>query len=439
MRKIILLLLLTSIVIQAEKDNNSFNLSKYLKSNEILTLTKPIIISSDNSSFDDISNFTFQENIIYEPSKSYKYPHEYEDYPAAIIIDRSNVTIDFNGFSLIKKISSDPQNNNHKHEFTDDITHGIVIMPGANNVKIISNTSLENKGCITLFSGFAIFFAGKLTESYFINHDMMIQCPLIKNLLIVQNKNGISIQNTVQPVIHHMNISCNHSLKEIHGIYLYNTIDAVINNCTINFNSSTDNVYGILLQDAAGSEIKNSSINFNYSTGFGGVTGINITGSSSETSGYNTIINCNIKNNTCSYTQDIESIGCSINNPSHHNTIKQTNCFGHNHNLLNLNAKIPLILPKSHGIKINNSNNNNIIESKCYYYNTYGFYDSMTISTSSYLNNTARLNKIKNYNIFIPNSLHDGYSTPLPTTVIYQDIISNTNQPTNFFNNIEIR
>jgi len=445
MRKIILLFLLISTPMQSQDDFSTYrkeekdkkdkdkttnsNIEKYLKSNKILNLTEPIIISSDNSSFDDISNFTFQENIIYNPSVSYTYPTEYTDYPAAIIINKDNVTIDFSGFSLLFDPTSASNNK----------IHGIAVMPGVKNLKIISNTSTEKKGCITGFLGFAIYMLGRSANNNNLNsYTNSIMSPSIHNLHVIQNNSGIYIGNSIQPSISYCDIHYNYSSAITYGIHLSQTIDGIVNNCNVNMNSSITDVYGIQLEDVSNTSIQNSTFNFNRSLTSGGTIGISITGTSTETSSDNRIINCTANGNICAQDNSKESIGICIDSPSSYNTIQNCITLRQNCNKLTTGSNDSTTFSNSYGIKINNSEFNQLIENKSGY-NNYGFHDSLIPSTSFYFENLSVKNRSKNYEVFISNSLNDGYSIPLPTKTIYQDIASTNNYSSTFSNNVEIK
>jgi len=421
-----------TISLHRDKKNDDFDIDKYLnidKSQTILRLTKPIIISPDNSSFDNISNFTFQENIIYEPDTSYNYDDKYINHEAVFIINKDNTTIDLNGFSLAFDVESNVQ------------ICGITIMPGIKNTKIISSTSLEKKGCITGFPKFAISILGDNTNFNDLNisDDLMIKYPLIKNILIVQNKSGISIINAVHPTISNTNIIYNSTSEIIYGIFFHNVIDGVVDSCKINNNFSTNDVYGIQLLDTIGTIIENSEIKFNRSTTSGNTTGINIAATSPKKSIGNTIENCKSSGNLCAYTENKESVGFYINYPSHHNIIKNSTSLAQSHNFIPVDGMLPTNPPLGYGIKINNSPHNNLINNQSSYNNGCGFHDSLAPSSSLYFENSAFLNKKENYSVFIANSLHPGYLHPLPTKILYQDIVSSTNQFIDHFNNIEIK
>ena len=121
-KKILLLITLLPMIIKTDdfdtsqddidisiiQEDNDDNITRTESSEVNLTWTQPLIIDENNHQFDDTSVVNFKENITYKPSKGYTYPSTYNDYPAAIIIAKDNITIDLAGFTLSLDPSSKP-------------------------------------------------------------------------------------------------------------------------------------------------------------------------------------------------------------------------------------------------------------------------------------------------------------------------------------------
>lgn len=372
---------------------------------------QPLIIDNNNPEFNNKSVFKFEDNILYKPSAQYTYPIAYNSYPAAIIIAKDNVTIDLAGFSL----SLDPSS--ASNFLTNNPIYGISVVPGVKNVKIISSSSLEQKGSIFGFSGFAIYIYG-MTQSYntYDVYSNMVKNIVINNLLITQNINGIYILNSLEASISNTNIIYNYSPRPLFGIYYSNVLNGHITSCRINQNFTFSDVCGIALQDTINITVQNCETNANRSVKNGNATGILITGSSSSSSSANELLNCHATRNLCAYLTGKKSIGFSINNGSFHNVIENCRAALCSHSPSYAGTPAPTIPPQGIGFQLNGANSNQVFNNQAAYNDTYGFADSLLPSTSFWTKNMAILNILANYHVTLPSG---SGTEPLPTLVLY--------------------
>lgn len=383
-----------------------------------ITWTKPLIIDNNNKDFDGINSYTLPCDIIYKPDSNYNYPFIYNNYPAAIIVNKDNFTIDFNGYNLNFQA---PVTSNF---MINSATYGISIYQGVKNLKIISTTpngsnQQTHKGSITNFTGYAIFGSGS-TQSYnsYDVYSLRIKNLMIDNLFITQNINGIFLENALNPSITNTNIIYNYSPRILYGIYFSNILDGLIDSCAINQNWSYSDVYGFFLQDTSNLTVQNCKANVNRSLKNGNSTGFWLGSSllSIVDSSANVIQNCIANRNLCANVENVSAIGFHITNDSHHNTI--SNCISEmtGHTTSWAAAPEPITAPDGIGFKLHSTNFNNISGNFSAYHQTCGFYDSASISSSFFTANTAQLNLI-NYQVTVPN--HLAAPGPLATTPIY--------------------
>lgn len=375
------------------------------------TWTQPLIIDNNNPAFNNTSVYQFQSNIVYNPGIRYTYPTTYTDYPAAIIVAKDNMTIDLNGFNLSLDPSSSP------NFLTNSPTYGIAVYQGVKNLKIISSTAVNRKGSITGFSGYAIYAAGIIQNynSYDINSNY-IKNLVIDNLLITQNINGIYVLNAIQATISNTHLIYNFSPRALFAINFYNVLNGIIESCRINQNYTFSHVIGINLTNTVNGQVQSCQITANRSMQNGNSTGIKVAavGSGLLLSTANSIENCDINRNTCSYTASRESIGIDLTAGSIHNIIENCSCA--------LHGPIPSASPPPTpaiigiGIRLDGSDFNQINSNRCGYNSTYGISDTNRASTSFFTRNFCALNLIANYNVMVPNP--PGPTIPLPTIIL---------------------
>jgi|GEM_PF-1351882 len=396
---------------------------------KIVTWNTPLIIDNNNEFFNTISTIKFEENIVYKPSLSYRYPPAYIDCPAAIIIAIDNITIDLAGFNLSLDPASAPGFLN------SNPIYGISIAPGVKNTKIISSTSLDKKGSISGFPGFAIFGEGNYPSFNFNKYDSMINTVIIDNIVMLSNLGGISMTHALQVEISNVDIYYSFGSRIIYGIYFENVLNGLIKETTVNQNHSYLDVVGIYLLDTVGILINKCTAGFNRSLQYGYAVGMQITGSSLTTSHDNTISNCVANGNLCSYVTARESVGILINGDSTnnylYNNITNSNSFGPVFN----GATPPITNPKGYGIKLDSTFKNQIYNNTAGYNGDYGFYDSAAISTSFFSKNTALFNDF-NYDVTIETSAIT--IGPLPTVVLYQYNLATYTGSSTLLENIEI-
>jgi hypothetical protein len=409
--------------------NNYLNNNTAITANEITTLTAPIIIDDSNSVFAKSSRLIFSENVIFKPASNYTYSSTYTNYPAAIIVAKSNIIIDLAGYTL----SLDQTTS------TSKTFHGIAIMPGVENVKIISSSSPENKGIITGFYGYGIYASGSAKNHTILNTFAgNIKNVFIDNLLLTENKSGIYMNNVIRPIITDVQTIYNYATTNVYGIYFSNVTDGMIKDNIINLNTSFLDVYGIYAYDTIGVMIESVQTNFNKSNKTGNAYGIAITGSSLQTSCGNKIFQCKASANACAMITGKESVGFLLGTYSHHNVIEKSLALAQTYNPNTVDAPTITTYPKYYGIKITNSTCNQITENRCAY-NSYGFIDTAKFSSSCYIGNVGLLNKIANYTISVTNSENPNYPRPLPKIALTIDDLVNNQLHLPVLMNIEIK
>lgn len=376
--------------------------------------TQPFIISNDDPTFDHISVVRFQENIFYQPEDSSISGSEEN---AAIIIRKDDTTIDLYGFTLALDSSEIGGLS------ATTVVHGIYIEPGVKNTKIISSAPHQTKGYITGFTGFGIFAEGtdsQTSDSCDIYTNKIKQVE-INNLFIAENFNGISLNNVFQARINQSNVISNVSQTDSYGIYCSNSHDITINECKVNKNYSYQNMYGIYVKDCVGTSISNSEANFNESIQTGNTSGITITGSSASTCHANSIFNCQANANLSAYVSGVESIGIHLSDETFNNVIEQCSTFSNSYETAS-GASTPSTLPIGYGIKLDNSNHNQVHKNTSGNHLNYGFYDSLTGSTTIYTGNKALYNPTENYSISFTTGT--GATQPISTTIVYPGDLS---------------
>lgn len=387
--------------------------------------TEPQIINDKNPI--DIIRFT--NNVVYHPGKMYFYPSYYQSYAAAIIIDRDNVTIDLAGFNL----SLDGRS--ASSFLTNNPTFGIAITAGTKNVRIISSGSTNCKGSISGFTGYAIYALGstQIMNSYDI-YQNYIQNIQINNLLLTSNASGIYLSDVLQATISNTDAVYNFSSRPSYGIYCTNVLQSSIQNSNFNQNWSWATIIGMYLEDTINCSITKCQASYNRSLKHGDAIGMQLTGTSPSSSLVNTISECIANSNLSSYTSGAQSIGYYINRGSHTNIISNSQTFYNSHGP-SFGSIPPLITPKGYGIKLEQSNNNQIIKNQSGYHSHYGFLDISLLSSSFFTSNVSIFNATANYVIDIANGTG---SEPLPVLTIYQNDLSVYNYTTPLYENLSI-
>lgn len=374
----------------------------------------PLIIDNNNHFFDTQSTLVLQENIVFNPGANYTFPTDFVNYPAAIIINKSNITIDLNGFNLSLDAKS------ASNFLVNQPIHGISIMPGVQNVKIISSTQNIQTGSISNFSGYAVYangfstqFSAALATSVYNIHQYLIQNILIENLLMYGNLGGISMTNVLQAFINFVAVSYSTGNQDVFGINCNKVLNLAITNCKINQNYSNSNVIGISLVNTISTTVTNVLVDNNRSL-YNNSTGILISSTTGLLSRDNKIDNCNITGNICGFVAGNQSIGIHLTGGSFSNLIQScniaSNAFG--------SALIPpLTNPFTYGIKIETSLENIIGNNDVAFHTTCGIIDTATLSTSLFTRNICTFNTL-NYSAQVIDGVTIG-GIPLPTTIVY--------------------
>lgn len=388
------------IIVSSDENPTRVDIQKY----EDPIWFKPLIIDGNNHDFDIKNSFEFKQNVVYKPSSGYTYPYAYNNYCAAIIIAKDNITIDLHGYTLALDPASAP------NFMVNNPTYGIAIMPGVKNTRIISTSPKEEKGCIFGFSGFGIFaYGNNLTFNNYDIYANYVKNLTIHNILVTQNINGICIANALETSIKDTNVIYNFSPRTLYGMYYLNVLSGTIDNCIMNQNFSYSDLYGLYLQDTLNIAVSNSKTSFNQTFKSGNIYGMYITASTPTSSYGNQLYKCQASHNLCPL--DKSQIGFTINNHSHHNVIEQCSSVG---NSDITSGFMPLFTEI--GFKIDTSNYNILDNNQAHSHSTYGFLDTAEISNSFYTRNFGILNST-NFNIMMPN--HGGAPSALETILLY--------------------
>lgn len=393
---------------------------------------QPLVISESDTQFNGVNVIRLQENIIYKPAATdVDGPGPY----GAIVVEKDNMTIDLFGFSLILDdinignfdedacpLCSDPSE--------VSTVHGIYIKPGVKNTRIISSMGQYAKGSIRDFTGFAILAQGTSGAAN------RIEQLVVDNLLLADNFGGISVSYAAETSITNTEAFSNCCFNAVYGMSFVNTTDAFVSNCKSNNNASCDDAYGIFIKDSIGVCIQNCETSYNESTRTGSAFGIMITASSATSTHSNKIFNCTANENLCAYASSQQSIGFYITGTSYNNIIE--NCTS----LSNTNGAIPdpnpnpAPAPQGFGIKLENSNFNEVHGNKVGTQLSYGIYDSLTESTSVFTKNIAFYSPT-NYSVNFKTS--NGSVEPIDTVILFPGDLSAINTATSQLQNVEIK
>jgi parallel beta-helix repeat protein len=260
----------------------------HLPDTNVKVWKQPLIIDNANEEFKNKSIVQFNENVIFRPDPNYNYPYIYQGYRAAIIINKSDITIDLAGFTLALDPTSAP------NFITNNPIYGIAIMPGVRNVTIKSATVKQpvQQGSIVGFSGYAIYALG---ESQTLNsYDPLqnfIKNLTIDNISISYNTSGIYIGYALLVDISNTDIVYNMSFRNGYGIYLYNVSQGEIRNARVNHNWAYNNSLGYCLENTVSMLIQKSQAKLNRSLKSGSAYGFTLLQSGSGTSYINEIMN----------------------------------------------------------------------------------------------------------------------------------------------------
>jgi len=393
----------------------------------------PLIINDLNHFFDTQSTITFEENVVFNPGANYTYPDDYANYPAAIIIGKSNITIDLNGFNL----SLDPKS--ASNFLSNKPIHGISIMPGVQNIKIISSTNILDFGSISNFSGFAVYangfsnqFSAAFANTVYNIHENLIQNILIENILMYGNLGGISATNVLQILVNLVAVSYSTGNQDVYGINFNKVFNGIINNCKINQNYSNSNVIGIQLLDTISGSISNTLVDNNRSL-HNNSTGVIISSTTGVISRDNRIVNCSITGNICGFVLGKQVIGVHITGASVNNLVQSciitSNAYG--------SGLIPPITnPEAYGIKLENSFKNVIGENSVSFHTTCGIIDTATLSSSLFTRNICIFNTL-NYSATVVTG--PATSGPLPTTIVYPGDLTAYTGAGPLWQNVDVR
>ncbi|AXK60323.1 hypothetical protein [Candidatus Chromulinivorax destructor] len=393
----------------------------------------PLIINESNHFFDTQSVVKFEENVVFNPGSTYTFPADYVNYPAAIIIGKSNITIDLNGFNL----SLDPKS--ASNFAVNRPIHGISIMPGVQNIKIISSTEKGQTGTISNFSGYGIYgngfstqFNAATAQTTYNIHESLIQNIFIENILIYGNLGGISLTNVLQIIINFVAVSYSFGNQDVYGIVFNKVFNGAITNSKINQNYSNKDVFGIAFIDTISTSITNSLIDNNRSV-LQNVTGVLIRSSTLSLSRNNKVDSCNIVGNTCANVTGMQVIGINIigtvNNTIGNCTVA-TNFYGPS-----LNP--PATSAETYGIKLDGTFQNSIADNTVAYHGTCGIIDTATLSSSLFIRNVAIMNEI-NYSAQVQDGVTVG-GIPLPTTIVYPGNLTAYTGSGPLWQNIDVR
>lgn len=395
----------------------------------------PLIINDDDSRFVNKNVVRLLENITYKPSADMV---TNSPYPAAIIIDRDNVTLDLFGFSLYLDDSLITGYDEDALPICigepDDITrvYGIYITPGTKNVRIISSKNSNIlQGAVRDFTDYAVYVDGGST------YEESIDQVLIEKIIISDNHGGIYMTNANDVIINNANINGTSGQEAIYGMNINTTKNLVINECRVTSQTGCGNIYGISLLDCISATIFNTICSFNTSLtadsyGF-------YIHASTQTSSYGiTLDHCTANENIAAYAQSAQSAGILFADDTYNNTITNCTCLS-NRWTAQGDADVVSPLPTSFGIRMQNSLYNEISANNVGTNQDYGIFDGSTTlseqqaSTNIYTKNKSFFNPT-NYFIFFENA---GIQA-LPTIILYPGDLSALNTA-NEIENIEIR
>lgn len=406
----------------------------------------PLMISDSNPTFEGINIVRIKENITFKPNTNTTCPVTTQQ--AAIIVAKDDMTIDLSGFAITmdgQKLNPVPPvlvgpDNNCSDPGCIPAVHGIYIMPGVKNTRIISTQSdnTHTRGSIKKFTGFGIYMAGdtgvgKQVEEVFVNNLRIYNCY---NGIYAQHASNVNITRT------EANNNCNYNT--VHGMHFVNVSELYVVGCQASSNRACNNVYGMRLQDTTNALIQDCQTSKNISattSNTGSVYGIHISGTSPTTSFANTVQDCKASGNICADTVNSECVGVLLGDQSAHNIVQ--NCTILSNDVAGINNS-----PNAYGIRLDNSHFNEVTENKVGCNATSvsisghpGISDSLTAgSTSLFTSNVSFFNGHQggeNFNIkFKKNS---GETEDFKATIIYAANLEgvSTNVPT--LGNLDIK
>lgn len=412
-----------------------------------------LTITDSDSRFDGVNVIKIQENITFKPSTTMCTGTE---NLAAIIVEKDNMTIDLSGFS----IAMDGQNLMPNPPTTSCSTetgcatpncvaqvHGIIIKKGVKNTKIISTTQQHNhtNGSIHGFTGFGIVIEGDT------GIDETVKEVSIDNIQIYDCFSGIWGQNASNVNVTKTKTNNNCNYENVYGMKFDNVAHLYIMGSQASSNKSCKNVYGIQLNDVAHSLIqdtecsKNQSVATAVTTMTGSVYGVHMTASAPNKTFANKLKNCTVTANLCSETNSSECVGIQLDSNTAHNIIEECSVLANNFNA----TTSP---PNAFGIKLDNSNYNELTKNKVGFNGNVttaptnaniGIYDTLqtTGSTSLFTSNISFFNGsmgTSNYSI----KFKKNQTSPLEdfkATVIYAANLEGVATTTPTLGNLDIK
>lgn len=394
---------------------------------------QPLYITSSDTQFDGVNIIRLQENIIYKPAEadvSGSGPY------GAIIIEKDNMVIDLFGFSLILDDSNIGNFDEDacpvcSGDLSDVKTvHGIYIKPGIKNTRIISSMGQHAKGSIRDFTGFAIYAQGASGAA---NN---IEQLMIDNISVADNFSGISVEYAANVSVTNSDAISNCCLNAVYGMSFTNVTDLFVASCKSNSNASCDDVYGIFIKDTIGALVQNCEASYNESAEDGSAYGITITASSSTSTHSNKLENCTANENLCAYAHATQSIGIYLTGSSYNNIVQDCTSLSNTHGAIPDPDPNPTTPPKGYGIKLENSNFNELHGNKIGTHLTYGIYDSLTASTSIFTKNVSFYSPT-NYSVNFQSA--SGTTDPLNVVTLFPGDLSAMNTATSQLQNVEIK
>lgn len=409
----------------------------------------PLIISDSDTTFAGVNVIKLQENIVYKPANSATC--DPSGNLAAIIINKDNMIIDLSGFSLILDDSLlSPSFKNTCPATTANcatppacttIINGIMISPGVKNTQIVSSSyqNSSTRGTITDFNGFGIVINGNSASGSRIDNTQIL------DININHCFGGISAQYASDLKIQRTCTNNNCAFSSVYGMKFQNISNLFIADSESNGNSSCGNVWGMYLQDTINAIILNSQTSLNLSEYDGSAYGIYLTASSATTSCQNKIKNCQSNKNTCSNAAGAQAVGIYLgsNSPgtfagTFNNVVEK--CTAMSNSITGTTTP-----PNAYGIKIENSNYNEILKNNIGLNGTTGIFDTLQTfpngSTSAFTSNVSFFNGYlgaNNYSIFFLKNLSSPLE-PFKATILYASNLQGINTTDITLGNLDLR
>lgn len=406
----------------------------------------PLHITDSDPIFEGVNIIRIKENIIFKPNANAACPVTTQQ--AAIIVEKDDMTIDLSGFTINmdgRNLTSNPSTCAADTGCTDPgcvpAVHGIHILPGVKNTRIISTQSenTHTRGSIKKFTGFGIYIegntgVGERVEEVFINNIRIYNCY---NGIYAQNASNINITRS------EANNNCNYST--VYGMQFVNVSDLYIVGSQASSNRSCNTIYGIYMQDTCNSFVEDTETSKNVSTttsNTGSVYGMYVTATTATTSFANHIKNCKVSGNMCANTAASECTGIYLGGQSAHNIIDSCTVIANNFT----DAVSP---PNAYGIRLDSSNFNEITSNKVGFNannaptgsTNPGISDTdITGSTSLFTSNVSFFNGYQgsnNYDILFRKNT--GGTESFKATIIYAANLEGVTTNTPSLGNLDVR